>query len=441
MLKGHAKPILGLTYFVVVALLVTASIMAYRKALPWQAATLVTLSTTTPGLELNPQSDVKLQGVRVGEVRRITSDGRTAVVELALDNEMLHLIPANVDAAIVPKTLFGEKFVDLKVPAKPASARIAEGGVIRQSTTSVEIGALFSRLVPLLHSLRPEQLSTMLTSIAEALDGRGETFARSLNQLQAFLTEFEPHLGTLAHDIRQFARTADVYAESAPDLLRLLASSAAISSDLLVPKEERFATFLDRVVGTSEVTTDVLAENTERLVTLSGRARNVLALLDEFSSAIPCTLDGLRVFEKLINQAVGTHGPYANLAIDMVVARKPYKYPEDLPSNPNSDGHNSNLPEAIPGWAPHCPEFSAEVRALPPGVPYNQQQNTLPLKPTPATFPSGQSRQMDDLVAEATEALARATAARLLDVPQDEVPGYAGLLVSPLVSDGAVVAP
>lgn len=435
-LRRHAKPLAGVAYLVLLALLVTLSIKIFTKDLPWQSAARVTLRTSTPGLELNPNSDVKFQGLRMGEVREITSDGRTATIELALDKDKLDLIPANIDAAIIPKTLFGEKYVDLRLPAEPATSRLVAGGEIQQSTTSVEIGTLFNNLVPVLEAMKPEQLSVVLNSLAQAVDGRGETLARGLNQLQDFLIEVNPNLETFTRDIGQFAKTADIYADSAPDLLRLLSSAAGISRELLVPQEKEFGDFLDQVIATSDDTKAVLAENANNLIRLSGRSRPVLALLDEYSKALPCFLKGLHTFGILSNQAIGARGPFTNLIVDVFAENEPYTNPDDLPRSPTSDGNDANLPEDVPGFEPHCPQFSEEVLALRDVAPYSQSLPGLALTPPGSTARA--AAPSDAAVTEARRALARALAARSLGVDVEDVPGYADLLISPMLTDGEV---
>jgi len=430
-MRQHTKPLAGIAYLVLIAFLVLLSVMTFNKQLPWQGAATVTLRTSTPGLELNPHSDVKFEGLRVGEVRKITSDGRVATIELALDKGKLGLIPANIDAAIVPKTLFGEKFVDLRLPKSPSAARLSAGGEIRQSTTSVEIGTLFSLLVPVLDALQPEQLSVILNSLAQALDGRGETLARGLNQLQAFLVKVDPHLDTFTRDIGQFARTADIYAASAPDLLKLLSESAGISRELLLPQEQEFGSFLGQVGATSGDVKQVLATNAENLIRISGRSRPVLALLAEYSKALPCFLKGLHTFGILSDQAIGARGPFTNLVVDVASTNTGYAYPDDLPSNPKSDANNANLPAGIPGWKPHCPQFSAEVLALKDAAPNSMPMSGMAID-APTAAPSAAA------VTEARIALARAIAARSLGVPVTQVPGYADLLVAPMLTDGQV---
>jgi phospholipid/cholesterol/gamma-HCH transport system substrate-binding protein len=436
-MRKHRKPILGVAYIAVIALLLLSSVQTYRKAMPWQGTLEVELTTATPGLELNPLSDVKLQGLRVGEVREVTSNGRAAVIRMAIDEDKADLIPANVDARIVPKTLFGEKYVDLLVPADPTKARISDGDEIKQSTTSVEIGELFTQLASILRALRPEQVSTVLNSMARALDGRGATLGKTAFELERFLGKLGPHLDTLSHDLRQFARTADIYADSAPELVRILGNAASISDELLVPKEQEFGEFLDSVISTANTSTDVLRENTERLVTLSGRARPVLKLLDTYSTVLPCVLDTLHVLDNVATHATGARGAYINLRVDVVTARKPYTYPDDLPSNPNSDANVNNLHRFIPSWDPHCPDLAKSLYSVKPVKPFSQT-GTTPVPPAPRSSGAAEAAPPSAALLEAREALARSLAARALGVDAVEVPAYAGLLLAPLITEGEV---
>ncbi len=440
----HARPLLGLAYIGVVALLVATSIAAYQKELPWQATERVTIVTSTPGLELNPHSDVKFQGVRVGEVEGITSDGAEATIELAIDPDRLEIIPANVDAAIVPKTLFGEKYVDLRPRPDSSSDSLAAGAVIQQSRTSVEIGALYSRLVPLLRTIKPAELSATLSNLARALDGRGEQIAGTLNRVQRLLGELDPHLATLVHDLRQGAEVTDLYDRESAALLAVLDNSAAISADLLVPREKSFSAFLDVLTVTTDKLDDVLAENAATLVQLSGRQRPVLALLEEYSSMLPCFVDALALADRAAVNAGPARGPYANLGIDMIVHQRPYTYPEDLPGRAGNDANDHVLPDWAPTWKPHCPEAAPwllEIGFPEPGSqPGQGTAQTWEPDETPAQTPdrTWSRRDRDAALDEARLGLARAIAAQRLGVAQDQVPSYAVLLAAPLLADGEV---
>ena len=82
----------------------------------------VTLLTDRIGNQLQTRSDVKIRGLIVGEVRSISTSGDGARIELALQPGRRAHIPRNVSARLLPKTLFGERYVELVPPAAPGPA-------------------------------------------------------------------------------------------------------------------------------------------------------------------------------------------------------------------------------------------------------------------------------------------------------------------------------
>src|SRR5438270_3405572 len=110
----------GVAFLAVVALLLGFTIAVYNKSLPWQSADKVTLLADRIGNQLVVPADVKLQGILIGRVSGVHVSGDHAVLTLQIDKGKLKQIPADVEARILPKTLFGEKFVDLVIPARDA---------------------------------------------------------------------------------------------------------------------------------------------------------------------------------------------------------------------------------------------------------------------------------------------------------------------------------
>lgn len=449
--SAHRRPLLGLVYLVVAGLLVALSIGIYEKALPWQHTATVRLTTDQVGLGLATRSDVKFQGLLVGEVRTVRTTGTGATVELAIDPDKLHDIPVDVDAMIVPKTLFGDKYVDLRRPPGPDATlspavgpRLADGAHIVQTRTSVEVGEIFDRLVPVLRTLQPARVSAVLGDLAETLDGRGAEIAATMRDTQRLLHRLAPSYDTLGTDLHLLAQAGNAYADAAPDLVGMLGDAAGISTEALTGHEPDIAHLLDAATGTADELSSTLRRNQQRLVQLSGRTRPVLQVLSYYSREVPCVLEALDYGNRLANLASGVRGPYIALSVDMIVDQPAYEYPRDLPSNPHSDAHNHNLPAEVPGWAPHCPQLPDRVYALgktPP--PYSQQ-------PYGQTYRSGgrgsaasqrPARRAPGVHVDPQLAMADALAAQRLGVTPDHLPGYAGLLLLPLLADGAVNVP
>jgi phospholipid/cholesterol/gamma-HCH transport system substrate-binding protein len=108
----------GVAFALVLVLLGWLAIAFYNKE--FTPVDLVNLQTQRAGLQLDKHADVKIRGLIVGEVRNITATTSGATLQLALDPSKVGLIPSNVVARLLPKTLFGEKYVDLVTPSQPS---------------------------------------------------------------------------------------------------------------------------------------------------------------------------------------------------------------------------------------------------------------------------------------------------------------------------------
>src|SRR5262249_39090580 len=120
----------GLVFLLVIALLAWLSVALYDKT--FTPVAMVTLYTGSAGNEMHPGAQVMVRGVQVGEVRQVSANGSGARLELAIQPGELPRLPANVSAEMLPTTLFGERYVDLILPARPAEAALADGSVILQ---------------------------------------------------------------------------------------------------------------------------------------------------------------------------------------------------------------------------------------------------------------------------------------------------------------------
>jgi phospholipid/cholesterol/gamma-HCH transport system substrate-binding protein len=148
LLRGPAlvrQRLTGLVFLAVLTALVGASVGLYLKA--FTPVVTVTLEADRIGNQLGPGADVKARGVLVGEVRAIRSGGDGAEVELALDRSAVAQLPSDVRAQLLPKTLFGEKFVALVVDDASTAPPLEDGDVIPQdrSETARETARRWTR--------------------------------------------------------------------------------------------------------------------------------------------------------------------------------------------------------------------------------------------------------------------------------------------------------
>ncbi len=180
----------------------------------------VTVQTSRVGLQLPTAADVKVRGLIVGEVSGVAADGDGAEVSLALDPDLVDDIPTDVTALIVPKTLFGEKYVSLEVPdgtvvgsALDPDQALQAGDVIGRADVPIEVEQVLADVYPLLTAVRPTQLSYTLNAMATALSGRGDRIGDNLVRLDSYLTRLNPQVPQLVRDLDKLGHVSDVYAD------------------------------------------------------------------------------------------------------------------------------------------------------------------------------------------------------------------------------------
>ena len=293
----------GVAFLAVLGLLVGLTILLYRQA--FTDVTHVTLRTNRVGNQLTSGADVKLRGLVVGEVRSVRSDGSGAELDLALDPAQARRIPADVTAQLLPKTLFGEKYVALGTPTR-RGPYLHGGSVIEQdrSAAARETETAVNDLLPLLKALKPQDLSVALGALSTALRGRGDQLGTELVRTADYLRRLDPSLPTLQRDLAGVADVANSTTDATPDLLTVLDNLSASSRDL-VQEQPALHAFLTATTGLAATTRSLLADNERNLVTLAAASKPVLAVYARYAGEFPCMSAALSALEAPIEASFG----------------------------------------------------------------------------------------------------------------------------------------
>ncbi|MGJ9413180.1 MCE family protein [Aeromicrobium sp. CF4.19] len=254
----------------------------------------VTLETTKAGSNLPKNADVKIRGMIVGSVRSIEPAGEGVTMELAMKPELIDDIPSGVTAELVPKTLFGEKYVALLAPegTGPSSESLQAGDTITKAEVPIEVEELLNDLYPLLQAVDPADLSYTLTAVSQALEGRGEELGETLVTANDYLQQINPDVPTLVDDVVKLGEVSDGYAEELPTIARLLRNSVT-TGNTIVAKRAELAAFFDEGTRLANTLTDFVDANGDDLEALAAQNREILQVTAKYSSTFPCFLGGM----------------------------------------------------------------------------------------------------------------------------------------------------
>jgi phospholipid/cholesterol/gamma-HCH transport system substrate-binding protein len=337
----------GLGYIVLIAALITLSVMIYNK--DFSSSVDVSLRAGDVGPALQSGADVEVRGVVVGSVKSITSNGSGAEVHLAIAPDHAKQLPSNVTAAVLPKTLFGQRYVALVLPDTPSDSHLQDGDVIEpvSATAPTQLEDVFTHLLPVLQAVRPAKLAETLGAITVSLRGKGAELGTTIDTLSAYLRKFAPHVPAMVHDIQQFSQVAKTYTDAAPDLLAALRNFTT-TSRTIAEQRTQFIALLRSVTSASNGIGNFVAANSQDIIDLSRDSLPTLQVLAHYSSEFPCLSRALVDFIPVMNHALGagTHQPGLHVQLQVIPARSRYFAPRDDPQYNATGG-------------PTCPQVSA----------------------------------------------------------------------------------
>ncbi len=252
----------------------------------------VELNTDTIGLQLPERADVKVRGVIVGQVMEARSGADGAVLTLGIKPDKIVQIPDNVTASILPKTLFGEKYVELVIPRVASAEALQAGDRITQTALPIEVERVLNDLYPLLVSIQPAELNYTLNAIAGALEGRGDAIGQNIETLDSYLKRLNPQVPELVEDLRLLAKVSGTYADVAPQIAETLRNTVT-TGNTLVEREAKFNAFLKDVASFSGTAKTFLDANGDNIVRLGELSAPQTKLLNRYSAEFPCLLEGL----------------------------------------------------------------------------------------------------------------------------------------------------
>jgi phospholipid/cholesterol/gamma-HCH transport system substrate-binding protein len=304
----------------------------------------VTLDASSIGLQMPEHADVKIRGVIVGEVLGFSANDTGAHVRLGIYPSQLHTIPSNVTGAIVPKTLFGEKYVSLVVPGDhPASTSLKPGATIQHTDVPVEVQKVLADLYPLLRTVQPADLNVTLNAISTALEGRGQALGRDVVTVDRYLKRINPQIPQIVSDLRLTTKVSNTYSDVLPDIAQILRNTIK-TTGTLKERHQQLQTLFTDVSSFSDTAHDFLRQNGDNIIRLGQVSRPQAQLLAQYAPEYPCLLGGLVHAGKL--EAGAFRGFTLHIVLE-AIPNQPRGYtPADNPVyGDNSGPHCLQLPD------------------------------------------------------------------------------------------------
>lgn len=300
----------GIATIAVAAVGVVVALSAHR-AIPFRSYTYVTAAFDDV-VALRRGDDVRVAGVRVGQVHDVRYEDEQAIVEMQLPGS--YEVHADATASIAARNAFGQRFVQLR-PGSPSAGRAGHIPIDR-TTSPVELDELLSEL--------DEPTRDALASTIRELGGGVAGHGVDLNDTLAAAPEFLDDLGLLAGELTEddaelvaLLSAADTLAgrfEGRTDDLAALVPDAADTLAALAADE-------GRPVGDALATAPgMLRELRPAIDRLGAAAADTRVAVEEASPGLRALGDVSGDLRSLLMESVPTLGSVPGVAGDALPA-------------------------------------------------------------------------------------------------------------------------
>ncbi|MEV6908817.1 MlaD family protein [Amycolatopsis sp. NPDC051071] len=173
-MRSVAGPaIKGLIFFAITA--VATGILAVTIANSGVGTTVGYTARFTDATSVNPGDEVRMSGVRIGQVDSIgVVDRRLADVKFSIENK--RRLTAGATVTIRYRNLVGQRYLSID-PGPDGPAVLTEGALIppERTTPALDLTALFNGFKPLFQALSPNDVNQLSFEIVQVLQGEGST--------------------------------------------------------------------------------------------------------------------------------------------------------------------------------------------------------------------------------------------------------------------------
>ncbi|GAB3989341.1 MCE family protein [Nocardioides marmoraquaticus] len=301
--------VIGAISIAVIAALLLAAFNAAALPLIGGGDTYKAAFSDASGLKAG--DEVRIAGVRVGQVESMELDGNQVVAELRVDTPSK--FGTETEADIRVKTLLGDVFVAL-VPA--GEGQLEAGSTIPRSrtTSAFDVVSAFEGLASRAEAIDTDQLAEAVDTLAELTDDTPAAFQgtlRGLSRLSRTVASRNDEIGEL---LRNLDTVSGTLAARDDDLVELMRNSDLVLR-ALVARREAVNTLL---VSTSRLSRELTALVRESRADLKPALRNLEGVVDVLLKNQNNLDEALRLmapFYRVFTNVLG-NGPWFEVAIE-----------------------------------------------------------------------------------------------------------------------------
>lgn len=241
-----------------------------------------------------PGDDVRILGVRVGEIATIEAQPDRVQITMWVDDS--YRVPADAKAVILSPSLISARAVQL-VPAYTGGPELADDAVIPIDRTAVPVewDDLREQLGKLAEALQPTEpggvstLGAYVNAAADNLRGQGDNIHGAIKRLSTTMSALGDHSDDIFATARNLALVVSALQDS-KDVMRQLNRNLAATTELLDNQPQEIGTAIDELSAVVGEVASFTADNRETIGVTADKLATISTALQESHDDLEQTL-------------------------------------------------------------------------------------------------------------------------------------------------------
>ena len=242
-----------------------------------------------------PGTEVRVLGVKIGKVTKVTPQGNLVVVKMTFDAK--RKIPASAQAVVIVPSLVADRYIQF-TPVYRGGPALRDGATLPLTNTAVpvELDDANAAVNELTKALGPQgansqgALSQLLKNSAQTLDGQGANFKQTLKDLSDVSRVLSDNSGNTTQTVQNLAKITQAMAASDRQIRSFSQNLASVSGTLNTEKTELRAAIKSLSLALQQVSAFVKQNKTEIAANVQGLAQ-VTGILVKEKTALQQFLD------------------------------------------------------------------------------------------------------------------------------------------------------
>ncbi|MEU3271656.1 MCE family protein [Saccharomonospora sp. NPDC006951] len=254
----------------------------------------------TDATSLNPGDDVRVSGVRIGQVDSLeVVDQHIALVRFSIDSS--RQLPSDVTATIRYRNMIGQRYIALERGPEPDSTPLPPGTEIPLERTkpALDLTELFNGFQPLFRALSPQDVNQLSGEIVQVLQGEGGTVESLLahtGSLTSTLADKDQVIGEVIDNLNSVLTTVNNEGDALSTLVsttQQLVSGLASDREAIGEAVDGLASLTTATAGLFEAARPPLKDSIAELGTLSANLNSGSADINRTLDVLPGKLNDI----------------------------------------------------------------------------------------------------------------------------------------------------